>query len=227
LINSKDWRIPADSKPYKKVMTEPATTSASSSHQNDERSALWAATLETWCHQLLFARRVYPKETFCSTRFLGIQCKVNRHPGVVSYIFETVQVAVPALLNGVANELSLVILHAGEELENFSLFFSISGLESNLQLLEKEVRNLILSALSLDGQFSTQHSKDLTFKIMLHIPEENQSCGELNQALTQGTWFCPSTEGSRAEQKRRPLHDMSLSTGEVHFAMNLGETKEK
>lgn len=212
----------------KEVMTEPATSASSSSHQNDERSALWAATLETWCHQLLFARRVYPKETFCSTRFLGIQCKANRHPGVVSYIFETVQVAVPALLHGVANELSLVILHAGEEVEKFSLFFSIFGLETHLQLLEKEVRNLILSALSLDGQFSTQHSStDLTFKIMLHIPEENQSCGELNQELAQGTWFCPSTEGSRAEEKRRPLHDMSLSTGKVHFTMKLGETKEK
>jgi hypothetical protein len=208
-------------------MTEPAT-STSSSHQNDERSALWTATLETWCHQILFARRIYPKETFCSTRFLGIQCKANRHPGVVSYIFETIRVAVPAILNGVANELSLLILHAGEEVEKFSLFYSISGLENDLQLLEKEARNLILSALSLDGQFSTQHSsKDLTFKIMLHIPEENQSCRELNQELALGTWFCPSTVGSRAEEKRRPLHDMSLSTGKVHFTMELGEAKEK
>ena len=68
-----------------------------------------SATLESWIHQLLYTRRVYPKETFGAVRFLGVQCYVNRHPGVVSYIDETVKLAVPAFLRGTADQLSLMI----------------------------------------------------------------------------------------------------------------------
>jgi len=56
------------------------------------------AALETWCHQLLYIRRIYPSDSFANSYFLGVRCKVNRHPGVVNYISQAVQVAVPALL---------------------------------------------------------------------------------------------------------------------------------
>mmetsp|Transcript_20887 Transcript_20887/g.45305 ORF Transcript_20887/g.45305 Transcript_20887/m.45305 type:complete len:291 (-) Transcript_20887:166-1038(-) len=72
-----------------------------------------AAALEVWAHQLLYQRCVYPVEAFASTgsSFQGItSCQACRHPPVVSYISETVQVAVPSFLDGVATELALRIV---------------------------------------------------------------------------------------------------------------------
>ena len=76
---------------------------------NKDWGSLLSATLEAWIHLLLYTRGVYPKETFGAIRFLGVKCYVNRHPGVVSYIDETVKLAVPAFLRGTADQLSLVI----------------------------------------------------------------------------------------------------------------------
>jgi hypothetical protein len=38
---------------------------------NNARLALWAASLEMWCHQILAVQQVYPKETFCLVEFLS------------------------------------------------------------------------------------------------------------------------------------------------------------
>ena len=82
----------------------------SPSNKQHELSAVLSATLETWAHQILYTREVYSRETFGTTRFMGIKCYVNRHPAVVSYIDETVRLAVPALLEGTADQLSLLIV---------------------------------------------------------------------------------------------------------------------
>ena len=81
-----------------------------SNNKQHDLSAVLSATLETWVHQILYTRGVYSKETFGATRFMGIKCYVNRHPAVVSYINETVRLAVPALLQGTADQLSLLIV---------------------------------------------------------------------------------------------------------------------
>jgi len=88
-----------------------ASDAVSSSSFKERFKALLGATLETWAHQLLYLRRVYPRSAFGETRFLGVQrCRVIRHPDVVSYVRDAVRVAVPALVEGVADEISLSVL---------------------------------------------------------------------------------------------------------------------
>ena len=109
-----------------------ATSNSNNSHAAKDDSSksteairlLMSAALETWCHQLLYVRRVYPSESFADSYFLGVRVKANRHPAVVAYISKAVKVAVPALIgssmgtgnsnNRVADEFSLEVVAEGE-----------------------------------------------------------------------------------------------------------------
>jgi hypothetical protein len=93
------------------------------------RLSLWKAGLEVFIHQLLWTRKVYPKSSFCSSRFLGSQFKISRHPGVVSYIKNALHVVVPALiLEGNSKELLIEIYDQAKFLpyEQYTLTFSKS-----------------------------------------------------------------------------------------------------
>lgn len=59
--------------------------------------ALWKTGLEVFIHQLLYRRGIYPRDTFCSTRFVGAECKINNHPGVLKYIAEALKGVIPAI----------------------------------------------------------------------------------------------------------------------------------
>jgi len=169
------------------------------SHSLKERwASLLGATLETWAHQLLYVRHVYPRSTFAPTRFLatsattrtntsnsgggggGIQCKANRHPQVVSYIRDSVKVAVPAIVSGAVNEVSFVITEidgasglATADLETYTLTLNNASQEAidrldelpphgvseradetrrlrNIEYMERAMRDLILRVNSLD-----------------------------------------------------------------------------
>jgi hypothetical protein len=63
------------------------------------RLSLWKGALEIFIHQVLYVRRIYPKDSFCSTRFLGVQCHACRHPKVVSYIGNSLKVSIPAIVS--------------------------------------------------------------------------------------------------------------------------------
>jgi hypothetical protein len=62
--------------------------------------ALLRATLEHWAHHLLYVRRVYPREScFAKSIFVGVKgCRVCRHPGVISYISNSIYTAIPAIM---------------------------------------------------------------------------------------------------------------------------------
>ena len=108
---------------------------------------LVSAFLETWCHQLLYVRRIYPSDTFANSYFLGLQVKVNRHPAVVQYISKAVEVAVPALMdntsssssssNRVADEFSLEIVQERLDLGSSTQQES-SGSSSSTTIQKKE-----------------------------------------------------------------------------------------
>ena len=169
---------------------------------NSEEDLLWAATLEAWCHNILYTRRVYPRDSFTSLKFLGIshQCHANRHPGVVSYIRDAVAVAIPALRQGIANEICLAIQNGPDStpIEKYCLSFDKNEKNNNpfgttsidIQELERESRQLILSVLAMEGKSPLPPRPHLTFQILLHVPEESNDCEELNQALLKGEWFC-------------------------------------
>jgi hypothetical protein len=198
----------------------------------DEYLSLWFAGLEMFCHQVLYVRHIYPKESFCLTRFLGVQCRANRHPEVVEYISNTLKVVVPALLKGASDELSLEIFDQAkimETLEKYSLCFSKQQLNNRattatIEQLERDIRDLILSVYTLEGLQSPAWSPSTTFKILLFLPTENENCTELEDALSGGVWFCPNGDASRSEEKRRPVYHMKRSTCKFYFQTNLQES---
>jgi len=58
---------------------------------------LWKTGLEVFIHQLLYRRGIYPRDTFCSTRFVGVDCKINNNPGVLFYIADALKEIIPLL----------------------------------------------------------------------------------------------------------------------------------
>ena len=91
----------------------------------DKLIALWSATLEAWSHELLFQRHVYPRDTFCPTKFLGVSCHACRHPKVVDYITNTLQFIVPSIVTGSIAQVSFVIMKDCFDVsETFSLTIS-------------------------------------------------------------------------------------------------------
>jgi hypothetical protein len=68
-----------------------------------------------------------------------------------------------------------------------------------LKNLESGMRDLLLQVLSLESTRASSSSSDsVSFRITLHIPEENASCPALNQAFAEGTWFSPSDSAAAA-----------------------------
>jgi hypothetical protein len=240
-----------------------SSTTATPQPLNRQFAALLAATLETWAHQLLFQRHIYPRETFGPTRFLGIRCEACRHPGVVSYITDTVGVAVPALMTAAADVLSLVVTTTNEDsdrvdddshiimetvVETYSLNVEMlrdwrdrdsnDDIGTTMLELERAMRDLVLRVLSLESERASS-SDTVSFKLTLHLPEENRSCNELNHVFAEGTWFCPpdepapsSTPGysSSSAQPRewiRPLHRASTPNCVIDFAMRKSKDNRK
>ncbi|KAL7565019.1 hypothetical protein ACA910_020731 [Epithemia clementina (nom. ined.)] len=199
---------------------------------------VWAATLEVWAHQILYVRRVYPQETFISTEYQGITtCRVCRHPEVVSYIHDTVQAAVPALLRGTATEIALTIVERDSITETVAMEWEVyklrmlnldmslmehthsSSRNSNvpsksdlLQQLERGLRNLILKVHGLPhGHVTTANSSldQLSFQITLKIAKEDPSCTQLAEGFKTGTWNETSSPHNVQEQrKEEPLVDL-------------------
>lgn len=58
---------------------------------------LWKTGLEVFIHQLLYRRGIYPRDSFCSTRFVGAECKIHSNPGVLYYIAEALKDIIPAI----------------------------------------------------------------------------------------------------------------------------------
>lgn len=82
--------------------------------------------LEVCIHQILYQRRLYPRDFFVPTRdYLGILCHVTTHVELASYIVQTLDVAVPALCCGMADKLAVVIM------DNSSSVLEESEMEEN------------------------------------------------------------------------------------------------
>lgn len=189
----------------------------------EQWTSLLGATLETWIYHLLYVRRVYPSDSFAATRFLGVQCQVNRHPGVVDYVSDTLQAAVPALVTGTADEISLVIFKDDTmvlERYTISMIGRIDHSIETLPLLELEqaMRNLVLRIHSLEGRNmgSVQRCDSLCFKVTLRVPKATTDPSpDIIKALSEGDWFQPDMEESSSSSNERasvvrPLHRVSV-----------------
>jgi len=65
------------------------------------------------------------------------------------------------------------------------------------------MRDLILSTMKLESMGSglrvKKNTDNVSFKITLHVPEENATCSELNEAFAEGTWVI-SEEGEEERE---------------------------
>ena len=73
-------------------------------------STLLGSTIESIIHELLFSRSIYPPESFVLSRHLGVRCHASRVPPVGDYISSFLRVAIPAIVSGVGDSISLIIL---------------------------------------------------------------------------------------------------------------------
>ena len=137
-------------------------------------SSLLGGTLEASIHELLHVRRIYPRDSFAPNRFLGVSCHASRHPAIVDYVYNFLEVAVPALCAGTADELALVVLDSppGKPetiMERFVFSFETADMTSKMRavmeargdpesrimdlvrFLEPRLRELLLQVVSMNG----------------------------------------------------------------------------
>ena len=137
-------------------------------------SSLLGGTLEASIHEVLYVRRIYPRDSFAPNRFLGVSCHASRHPAIVDYIYNFLEVAVPALCAGTADELALVVLDSppGKPetiMERFVFSFDTADMTSKMRavmeargdpesrimdlvrFLEPRLRELLLQVVSMNG----------------------------------------------------------------------------
>jgi hypothetical protein len=96
-----------------------------------------------------------------------------------------------------------------------------------MEVLERGMRNLVLSSHAVESSRASS-ADSVSFKITLHVPEENHSCPELNRAFDTGTWYAPNSSNnnnSKTETRPglvlRPLHqfaDVPELVGTILFA---------
>lgn len=210
-------------------------TIASNAHNNNMESVLGAG-LETWAHQFLHVRRVYPKATFGHVRFSGIQCYVNRHPDVVQYIRETVQLAVPAILQGCVDQVSLIVtcyesregfpetVEECRNMEECQIRFGDIPKDSMTEAeLEQCFRDMILRLGSLEGLSSTYlNETGVSFRLELGMSSAESMPQVLHAALCEGRCMESSSDwGMTGNSSRgivvRPLCQSNLSFGKVNL----------
>lgn len=157
------------------------------------------ATLETWAHQILYQRCVYPTNSFGPIRFFGVRCHANRHPGVVQYIQESVAAGAQLLISEEANQFVLVIVDEAEgvprELERYEIELSIASRpewddeakDVTFERMERAMRNLILRVLGL-GQESASDSETLSFRIETHCKARTATAGVIEGLTADGSF---------------------------------------
>jgi len=109
-------------------------------------STIWKTGLEVFIHQLLYRRAIYPRETFSSTRFVGMKCKINNNPAVCNYIANALKEIIPAIFYEIdgdhqsqrscrLKELLVEIYDQKTQIthESFSLSFSPSKNEEDMK----------------------------------------------------------------------------------------------
>ncbi|KAK1743117.1 hypothetical protein QTG54_005738 [Skeletonema marinoi] len=95
---------------------------ASTNHANavssssQQFTSLLGCTMESIIHELLYSRSIYPPDSYVHHRHLGVRFHCSRVPQVCDYISNFLKVAVPSIVSGVGDSISLVILE--EEVAN-------------------------------------------------------------------------------------------------------------
>lgn len=171
---------------------------------------LWKTGLEVFIHQLLYRRGIYPRDTFCSTRFVGVECKINNNPGVLQYVSDALKETVPFIFHKHGSdcrlqEILVEIYDQATEIthEEFSLSFSPTeqgtktGFQSSFRnnslpcsdevseyvigQVERDLRDLVRSTGKLERPSSLVWDESVSFKIVLGFHDPKE---EHNEKLT-------------------------------------------
>ena len=204
--------IHADGSPTNKTGVEVGVRfpSSPSNLQNKKRfTTIVGSALEVMIHEILYSRSLYPRDAFSPSRYLGVQCHACRVKGVVDYIYNTLQIAVPAICVGAVHQVAMIIYDGDgpkeNVLERFLLQFDLeeepkpedsSTTNKSISMdrvgdLERSMRDLLLRIIINMNRGSENDQTfpgTATFKICVHTTPHPSRSHELTQALQQGTW---------------------------------------
>ena len=204
---------------------------------DEQFTGLLKATLETWAHQVLYTRRIYPSSSFAPTTVWGIRCHACRAKEVVLYIQNSVETGLSALLKGSATSLSLVIVDDNDayceeqsmiveeednavEKERLTLSFVRMGQVKDLESLEqteRSMRDLVLRTLSLPDRKGQAIITDSTsFRLIWHLEPNHPDYGDMARGFDNGTWI-ENKNTYEGGLVRRPLHHASSALVQVNF----------
>ena len=200
---------------------------------------LWKSTFEMFCHQILYVRKLYPKDSFMKTRHLGVQCYVNRHPDIVSYITETVSMATHALIEeNTSTAISTIIFDqiTLRSYEKYTFSFDNGNVRrrntastTSIEEQEQDSREFVLSILTLQGITTPNWGSSMTFRIELFVPNKIKSESRLNDELIEGKWFCTDRQHQQGQQQDDDDDDSNVgdSDDEKKPSANNNNTKKK
>ncbi|KAL3915496.1 MAG: hypothetical protein SGILL_005627, partial [Bacillariaceae sp.] len=190
--------------------------------------AAWKAALEVFVHELLYTRKVYPRDSFCKSRFLGVQCHLCRHPAVVSYISDALEVVVPSLISDSDSQELVLEIYDQTELETFEEFYIsfsphakmkngkvIDSSSHRLEEVEQELRDLICSVGRVSRCAPTRWPDTVSFKLVLQeikgisiSNHKSPSSSGLKKAMEEGKWYRANRPEEHTKETRRPIYDI-------------------
>lgn len=103
--------------------------------------------MESIIHELLYSRAIYPLDSFVHHRHLSVRFHCSRVPQVCDYISNFLKIAIPSIVSGVGDSISLIILE--EEVAN------LRAANDNISSIAEE-----------DGQQHQQQQRIGTSKIL-------------------------------------------------------------
>lgn len=175
----------------------------------EELTLLWKGAMEIFIHQLLYVRKIYPHDTFVLTRFLETHCHACRHPGVVSYIDEALEMVVSTLLDTDNDCDELVVqIYNQEDLtlyeEYYLSFDSDTRTVAPIANVEKDLRDLICSVGSIGHVASSRWPDSVSFKVLLHCGGQT---GNVPNKLDK-RWYRAYQKKDRVDERRRIIYDV-------------------
>ena len=201
---------------------------------DEQFRALLKATLETWAHQVLYRRRVYPSSTFCPTTVWGVRCHACRAKQVVLYIQDSIEAALSSSSNvlqeGLASRLSLVIVQEAPLMEDDN-GSSLDNNDNNDDFVEKERLTLAFDHVrpvkNMDELRQAERAmRDLILRTQ-SIPENNNSKLQITDDTSfRLVWHLEPTGTAAAVATNRNTSAANNEYGEFVQGFNRGTWME-
>ena len=100
------------------ILTMATSNNNANAASNSSFSSLLGCTMESIIHELLYSRAIYPLDSFVHHRHLSVRFHCSRVPQVCDYISNFLKIAIPSIISGIGDSISLIILE--EEVANLS-----------------------------------------------------------------------------------------------------------